>query len=35
MTFAAAAFSGFMWWMSRRAMRRIPATTRWIEEASQ
>jgi hypothetical protein len=34
-TCATAAFSGLMWWTSRRAMRRIPETTRWIEGLSK
>jgi len=34
-TSTTAAFSAFMWWASRRAMRRIPATRRWIEELSK
>jgi hypothetical protein len=31
MTLAAAALSGFMWWVLRRSMRRVPATRQWLE----
>jgi hypothetical protein len=32
--FAAAALSGFMWWVLRRSIRRIPETRHWLEALS-
>lgn len=29
---ATAALSGLMWWVSRRARRRVPETERWLEQ---
>jgi hypothetical protein len=34
MAFAAAALSGFMWWVLRRSMRRIPETRQWLDALS-
>jgi hypothetical protein len=34
MTFAAAALSGFMWWVLRRSMRRGPESRQWLEALS-
>jgi hypothetical protein len=33
-TFAAAALSGFMLWVLRRSMRRVPETRQWLEALS-
>ena len=30
MTSATAALAGFMWWVLRRSMRRIPQTSQWL-----
>jgi hypothetical protein len=34
MTFATAALAGFIWWLLRRSMRRIPETRQWLEALS-
>jgi hypothetical protein len=34
MAFAAAALSGFMWWVLRRSMRRVQETRQWLEALS-